>query len=157
MRPTDPSSTPDLRETVSLLERCLDNVKAALGIAPGSLAHGAPERAVIKEQQVRRLLAARRLRELHLGAHLFADPAWDLLLEAFASELARSRRSPSDLCDCVPVPRSTALRWLAKLEEDGWLRPQPDTGNGALVELTADGSARLRHFFESAGTFALSG
>jgi DNA-binding MarR family transcriptional regulator len=109
--------------------------------------------AQLTEDKIRRLLAARRVREQQLGNDLFADPAWDILLEALAAELGDKRNSALDLCAALPVPRTTALRWIRKLEDDGWFeRDQCATGDRKQVlKLTSRGSQRLRYFFEAVG------
>lgn len=111
----------------------------------------------LTEQKVRQVLKARRIREQQLGADLFTDPAWDILLEALAAELGQKQNSVSDLVDATSVPRSTALRWIKKLEEDGWLERKNvaiDSTRKLLV-LTSQSSQRLRHYFEAAGSCLL--
>lgn len=136
----------DLRATIHKLERCLDQLRgrATLGSATSRGAH-------LTEDDVRKLVRARRLRVQQLGADLFSDPAWDILLEAFACDLAQKRISVSGLCSASSVPATTALRWIEKLEEDGWLRRDPDRldRRRCWLELTPIGSERLRHYFEA--------
>src|SRR4051812_23053389 len=48
-------------------------------------------------ERVRTILRARRLRDRFFEAQLFADPAWDILLELYAAELGRYRTSVSSL------------------------------------------------------------
>ena len=71
--------------------------------------------------RIRRLIRARSLRGSFFSDGLFSDPAWDMLLEAFAVELEQHRVSVSGLCHASGAPHSTALRWLVVLEEAGWL------------------------------------
>ncbi|HEV2596529.1 MAG TPA: helix-turn-helix domain-containing protein [Sphingomicrobium sp.] len=102
----------------------------------------------LDENKVRRLLAVRRVREKHLGPGLFADPAWDILLEALASELGKKVASVSDLCNASAVPESAAQRWIRTLEMDGWLRRCAPPGEGRdSIELTSKGSVKLRLYF----------
>lgn len=106
---------------------------------------------LIDEANVRRVLAARRVRD-QLGPDLFSDPAWDLLLEAFAAWLGRKRVSIADLCSKSTVPATTASRWIEKLKQDGWLRPVGNGGgDGQWIELTPVGAIKLRRFFEDVG------
>ena len=139
----------ELLEEVARLERCLH--EARLTLEPEPLAQAGSEPLLINESKVRRLLAARRIRERQLGEDLFADPAWDLLLEGFAADLGRRRVTVSELCQASNVPASVALRWLRKLEQDGWFI-RPDSGDECeTIELTAEGSVRLRRYFEVVG------
>jgi hypothetical protein len=106
---------------------------------------------VIDEPKVRRILRARRIREQTLGSDLFADPAWDLLLEAFAADLGQRRISVADLCCASPVPSTTALRWIQKLEQDDWLCRAEFADGAEDIELTAQGAVKLRRCFEAIG------
>jgi DNA-binding MarR family transcriptional regulator len=62
------------------------------------------------------LLATRRTRGEALGAQLFADPAWDMLLALFAAGEQGKPLSVSRLCAAAGVAQTTALRWLEQLE-----------------------------------------
>lgn len=70
-------------------------------------------------QFVRRVIAARAARRQFFNTDLFADPAWDILLELYALECEQRRTSVSKLCIAAAVPGTTALRWIEKLHSDG--------------------------------------
>ena len=95
------------------------------------------------------MIKARRARESVLGADLFADPAWDMLLEAYRAHLLQARLSVTSLCHGAAVPATTALRWLQKLEQDGWLTRTADPldARRVWVQLSAEGSARMSQYF----------
>jgi hypothetical protein len=59
----------------------------------------------------RRYLRHRRERE-RLLPDLFADPAWDILLDLFAASIERRPVSVSSACVAAAVPPTTALRWI---------------------------------------------
>ena len=125
-----------------------------LKIVPLRTAHACVS--TVEEAAVRRILAARRVREQQLGPELFADPAWDLLLEALAAEAGRKTLSISRLKGAANVPPSTAERWIRKLENDGWLYRTERFGDGDQnVSLTPEGSAKLRHLFETVAAAAM--
>ncbi|AXJ95302.1 MULTISPECIES: hypothetical protein [unclassified Sphingomonas] len=63
---------------------------------------------------------------------LFADPAWDMLLDLYVAEATGRRVSVSDACIAAAVPQATALRWLNMLDQRG------------LVIRTADQTDRRR-------------
>jgi hypothetical protein len=69
----------------------------------------------------------RRRRDTIFGNGLFADPAWDMLLDLF---LARERGlrpvSTSSLCIAAAVPATTALRWIDILVRRGLLSRHAD-------------------------------
>ncbi len=97
--------------------------------------------------QVRDLLRARRLREEILPGDLFADPAWDMLLDLLAARLEQERVSVSSLCIASAVPPTTALRWIRTLTDKGFVHRQADPHDGrrvfiALTEETADALTR---------------
>jgi len=78
------------------------------------------------QKQVRKVIRARRARAEFFNSKLFADPAWDMLLELFASELENQRMSVTALCAGAAVPQTTALRWIRTLEENGLVHRKED-------------------------------
>ena len=80
-----------LIDAISELERRIQRLEAALQ-CEGRIATECARVSPIEEHQVRRVITARRIRNQHLGSDLVADPAWDLLLGAFAA----SRSVPND-------------------------------------------------------------
>jgi len=79
---------------------------------------------------------ARRRREKLLGAKLFADPAWDMLLTLYADYLAKRRVSVSSLCIASMAPNTTALRWIKQLVEVGLVEKMAFVGDGRVQHLT---------------------
>lgn len=133
----------DVRAELQTLEASLERLRQMM--AP-SVPVIAPK---VTPDRIRQVIKARRARELMLGPDLFADPAWDMLLEAYAADLAQARVSVTALCHCAAVPATTALRWLQKLEKDGWLAREKDPldGRRAWIELTPCGWARMSQYF----------
>ena len=103
--------------------------------------------------EVRYVIMARRVREAMLGQELFADPAWDILLELYAAALAQRRLSTSELCVRSAAPATTALRWIDKLERAGLLTRVEDRldGRRLWVELSAEGHSRIVSYFRAIG------
>ena len=75
---------------------------------------------------VREILRSRRRRNDVFGEELFGEPAWDLLLELYAAQLMQQRISVSSACIASAVPATTALRWIEKLEKEGWIGREGD-------------------------------
>lgn len=100
--------------------------------------------------QVRALLRARRLREQILSPDLFADPAWDILLDLLAARLENTRVSVSSLCIAAAVPPTTALRWIRQLTDRGLLERQADPRDGRriFIGLSDSGSAAVLRWFQ---------
>jgi DNA-binding MarR family transcriptional regulator len=86
--------------------------------------------------RVRRYLRQRRAREAAFPAGTFSDPAWDILLDLYASDLEGRRVSVSSACFAAAVPPTTALRWIRKLVEDGALTRVQDPKDGRRVYVT---------------------
>ncbi len=96
------------------------------------------------------LLMARRLREEVLGAKLFSDPAWDILLDIYAAEARGERIQISSLAPMSGVPSSTARRWAHRLEVLGLLERDRDARDQRLsyIRLSQYGRDRIMLFIE---------
>lgn len=108
-------------------------------------------------ETIRNIIRARRLRSRYFSEGLFADPAWDMLLDLLQAEIAQLRVPVSSLCIAASVPATTALRWLKTLVSQGLFvrRPDPHDGRRVYVELAPDTSHALRHYFAEVGQVAV--
>lgn len=99
--------------------------------------------------QVRDLLRARRMRADFLPADLFADPAWDMLLDLLAARLDGVRVSVSSLCIAAAVPPTTALRWIKTLTDQGLVdrRADPHDGRRVFIALADETADALQRWF----------
>jgi hypothetical protein len=95
--------------------------------------------------QVRAIIRARRLRDQYFGADLFADPAWDILLDLFAAQLEKRKVAVSSLCIAAAVPATTALRWIKTLTDLGLLvrAADPQDGRRVYIELAPKSAERV--------------
>jgi DNA-binding MarR family transcriptional regulator len=86
------------------------------------------------------ILRLRRKREQRLGADLFADPVWDILLDLYVAHYRRNHVSVSSACLASMVPATTALRWLANLERKKMIVREPDRTDGRryILSLSPD-------------------
>lgn len=113
-----------------------------------------PEERMLDRQRakvIRRLLRQRRMREQYFSADLFADPAWDMLIDVYAARLERQPVSVSSLCIAAAVPATTALRWIRTMTDTRLFVRDADPHDGrrifiALAEGTCDALAR---YFEA--------
>jgi DNA-binding MarR family transcriptional regulator len=88
------------------------------------------------------ILRLRRRRDTIFETALFADPAWDILLDIY-SETARGRQvTISAACIGAAVPATTALRWIGTLEREHLLARQPDARDGRRIYLELTPLAR---------------
>ena len=103
----------------------------------------------VSAETVRSVLRARRTRARYLPEELFADPAWDILLDLLLAELTSRRITVSSACVAAAVPSTTALRWISLLVRRGMLRRYNDPldGRRVFVELTPDTSVAMRRYF----------
>jgi DNA-binding MarR family transcriptional regulator len=106
---------------------------------------------------VRSVIRARRLRSRYFQEDLFADPAWDMLLDLLQAEIAQLRVPVSSLCIAAAVPATTALRWLKTLVDQGLFvrRADPHDGRRVFVELSPEASQALRRYFADLGKTAV--
>jgi DNA-binding MarR family transcriptional regulator len=102
---------------------------------------------------VRQVIRARRLRARYFEEELFADPAWDMLLDLLQAEIAQHRVPVSSLCIAAAVPATTALRWIKTMTDVGLFkrRADPHDGRRVFVELSQDASEALRRYFGEVG------
>lgn len=102
---------------------------------------------------VRNLIRARRLRAQYFDSDLFADPAWDMLLDLTQAEYAQHRVPVSSLCIAAAVPATTALRWIKTMVERGLFlrRADPHDGRRVFIELAPAASQAMRRFFADVG------
>lgn len=72
---------------------------------------------------------------------IFGDPAWDLLLDLYIARAEGRRVAISNASAAAGVPPTTGLRWIAKLQQLGWIGRIGDVRDGrrAFVFLTDDG------------------
>ena len=120
-----------------------------------------PDRAaesMMPSRLVRAVQTARRRREALFAPTLFADPAWDMLLELYAIRLEQRKISVSSLCYAAYVPLTTALRWVAKLESDGLAvrRQDPSDARRFWIDLSDRGMEAMCRYFETLPLGALS-
>jgi DNA-binding MarR family transcriptional regulator len=146
-----------LSEEVSRIASTLARLSTGPGAppaAPESLPEGdVPPLSVVT---VRSVIRARRLRARYFREELFADPAWDMLLDLLQAEIAQLRVPVSSLCIAAAVPATTALRWLKTMVSQGIFlrRADPHDGRRVFVELAPEASQALRRYFAEVGQVA---
>ncbi|MEI9927580.1 MAG: winged helix DNA-binding protein [Sphingomonas sp.] len=120
---------------------------------PGSGYRGPEdELSAANAQEIRALIRSRRLRAQFFAGELFADPAWDMLLDLFAAQLEHRRVSVSSLCIAAAVPPTTALRWIGTLHDAGLFERQADPSDRrrAYIALSAKGIEGMRGYIAAA-------
>lgn len=107
----------------------------------------------VSADTVRSVIRARRLRDRFFETELFADPAWDMLLDLMHSELTQVRVTVSNLCMASAVPETTGLRWLNLMLKKGLIvrHRDPLDGRRTFVSLAPNTSEALRSYFGEFG------
>lgn len=97
----------------------------------------------IDAAHIRAIIRARRLRDQFFRNDLFADPAWDMLLDLMAARIEKGRVAVSSLCIAAAVPPTTALRWIKALTDRGLFVRSADPLDGRRVYIAlSDEAAR---------------
>jgi hypothetical protein len=100
---------------------------------------------------VRAIIRARRMRDQYLRGGLFADPAWDMLLDLMAARLEENRVAVSSLCIAAAVPATTALRWIKVLTDRGLFvrAADPQDGRRVYIELSDETARALTSYLRA--------
>ena len=111
-------------------------------IAPASLPLPDP-------RYVRKLIAARQSRAKFFEGELFADPAWDMLLDLTAAHAEQARVSVTSLCIAAAVPPTTALRWIKQLVDTGVFERVADASDKrrAFIALSEQSTEAMARYF----------
>ena len=135
---------------------------AELSTSAKSVVHGPqrgypelPDDSQVDANMVRNLIRLRRLRDQYFPRDLFADPAWDMLLDLMAARLEQSRVAVSSLAAAVPA--TTALRWIRTLTEHGLFvrSADPEDGRRIFIELSDSAGDALAAYFHTAQQMGL--
>ncbi|MBB3861759.1 DNA-binding NarL/FixJ family response regulator [Novosphingobium hassiacum] len=105
---------------------------------------------------VRKIIRQRQLRARFFDGDLFADPAWDMLLDLAASRAEHKRVSVTSLCIASGVPPTTALRWITQMTEAGLFCRAEDESDRrrAFITLSEKAIDAVAHYFAEIGTIA---
>jgi len=87
-------------------------------------------------------LKARRLREEVFGPELFADPAWDILLDLYTAEARGECVQTSSLAFAARVPHSTAIRWAKIMARAGLIDRHKDPRDARRIHVRLSDTAR---------------
>jgi DNA-binding MarR family transcriptional regulator len=144
-----------LSDEVSRIASTLARLSTGPSTAPTLPTHKAlqADAPPVSVELIRSIIRARRLRARFFQEELFADPAWDMLLDLLQAEISHLRVPVSSLCIAAAVPATTALRWLKTMVEQGLFirRADPHDGRRVFVELAPEASRALRSYFAEVG------
>ena len=142
-----------IRERLLELSKQLESIAngADQSVMPTRLRHPMPGEERKPEwwmKQVRHIYAGRRLRERFLPAGFFGEAAWDILLELFMLDLYDQRATVKRACVAASVPPTTALRWIAILEDERLIIRSTSKGDHRVIwlSLTPKGIDTIRRY-----------
>lgn len=100
---------------------------------------------------VKAIIKSRSERNSLFGGKLFADPAWDMILDLLAAQAEFRRVSVSSLCLASGVPDTTALRWIAQLVDRGVFVRTNDVCDGrrVFISLSDQANREIAKYFSS--------
>jgi hypothetical protein len=105
---------------------------------------------------VKAIIRHRTMRGEFFDAGMFADPAWDILLDLTAARAEHRRVSVTSLCIAANVPATTALRWISQMVEANILVRVEDESDKrrAFIELSDKAADAMARYFDAIGTGA---
>jgi hypothetical protein len=114
----------------------------------------APEgaRDLVLAASAERLYHERRRRSRYFPPHLFAEPAWDILLDLFVNGVRNRAISITSACIAGGIPATTGLRWLGLLEKEGLLVRETSGEDARVtwVRLSDQGMNAMRGYIAEA-------
>jgi DNA-binding MarR family transcriptional regulator len=101
--------------------------------------------------RARRMIGERNVRSSFFSDSLFAEPAWDMLLDLYCAHLAQQRACVTSVCAASSVPLSTAIRWLKALEGHGLVcrLQDPLDSRRFFVSLSPQGLEKMNRYLEA--------
>lgn len=159
VRPAEATRLSQLSDEVARIAKALSNIAQAgdytppapveVAIAPRPSVVAVPKDGTsLSAATVRSIIRGREARFQFFERALFADPAWDILLDLTAARLECKRVSVSSLCIAAGVPSTTALRWIKEMTAAGLLvrRSDPTDGRRIFIDLSDEAFAKMDGF-----------
>lgn len=132
-------------EALSRIRRVLEE----FGDQPSAVARDA--RIESLKDYARYLYRVRRKRD-GLYRDLFADPAWDMMLDLFVGQSDQYLPSVTSVCIAACVPATTALRWITLMLERSIITKSPDPFDRrrSFIALTPEAYAYMVDYLQRA-------
>ena len=107
---------------------------------------------------LREIIRQRQLRASFFEGELFADPAWDMLLDLTAARAEGNEVCVSSLCIASGVPATTALRWIGQMTEAGLFERLPDPADRrrAIIRLSGSAEEAMCAYFTRVGAVSVA-
>lgn len=101
-------------------------------VAPGTPGNEASQLAAVALAEY----TNRRRRDQYFQADMFAEPAWDMLLDLYVQHYRKRPVSVHSLCIAAAVPATTALRWITKLIDHDLVLRQPSSIDNRVIHVS---------------------
>ena len=135
----------DVGRIAAILASLSEEEAAAVAAVAAGTGAASKDEPRIDAASIRAIIRARRLRDQYFRGDLFADPAWDMLLDLMAARLEKNRVAVSSLCIAAAVPATTALRWIKALTDRGlFVRAADPAGRAASLYRAVATTRRAR-------------
>jgi hypothetical protein len=143
---------PELKDKIK--DKSISFRAAPLGGFQGFPGESSVANDVAAKLSLREIIKMRRLRDRFFPPDLFADPAWDILLDLKAAAQEGQHVSVSSLSIAAAVPPTTALRWISAMTESGMLlrRQDPADARRVFIELSPETSAKMDDYIVAVST-----
>lgn len=104
------------------------------------------------QDTARYVLRLRKAAKSCFGPPVLSEPAWSLMLALYTADEARKDLHIGSVAQRADIPRSTALRWLIKLQDNGFvsLTRDADDKRAVSVRMTDDGLDGMKRSFTAA-------
>lgn len=144
-------SRDDARQMASLLDsllRKLGPFDRGLEASSAACSAGAAERF---KKMANNLYLARRRRSKFFSRGISGEPAWDMLLALYGSDVGRRGHTTTEVVEMSAAAPTTALRWLEYLIGQGLFQKEasPIDRRIVMIHLTLKARQALDQYFES--------
>lgn len=124
------SASPELLNAIAQMEAALGPLYRAASLPPPRRTRLTPP-----DKWVQADIERRKVRLSIFPDGLFFDPAWDILLELYARQLQRISVYTTQLQESIPIPFTTVLRWLDRLEAEALVVRNKDPHDARKVRI----------------------
>lgn len=134
-------------EFVSIERALVENLLSALDRGKLSASQGNLAEAIRDIE-----IAIRSIRRSYFPRTYFSDGLWDILLELHAADRDKGAIAITNIGLEVGIPLATAIRYIKRLEQDGFVvrDPDPQDKRRFFISLTKAGRALMNDVFEEA-------
>lgn len=101
--------------------------------------------------RARIVLNSRRVRGRYFSPAIFGEPAWDILLVLYITDVAGDRQTIGKLAEWISAPPSTVVRWAGYLEREKLIErhPHPTDRRTMFIRLSDKGRAGLDSYLRA--------